>query len=95
METLNPAVVVSLMLSALVMIYVLANLKDLTGYFNNLIIISQACILVGLIFAILEPFYLPLLFNILEHSLFAIAAFLIALGCRYQSLTRQGRRDTL
>lgn len=95
MEMLNPAEVVSLMLSVFVIVYIFANLKDLTGYFNNLLIISQACIMVGLIFTILEAYYLPFLFNLLEHLFFAIAAVLIALGCRHQSLSSEDEEGTL
>ncbi len=93
LELLNPAEIVSLILSITVIIYALANLRELTDHMANLLMISLACVLVGLIFSIMEAFYLPDLLNLIEHALFAIAAFLLALGCRHQivSNTRSDR----
>ncbi len=92
-ELLNPAEIVSLMLSITVMIYALVNLRELNNYMSNLLLVSFACILVGLIFSIMEKFYLPDILNLIEHTLFAIAAFLLALGCRHKILSniRNGR----
>ena len=94
LELLNPAEIVSLILSITVMIYALANLRELTDYMTNLLMISLACVFVGLIFSIMEAFYLPDLLNLVEHTLFAIAAFLLALGCRHQILLgTKSKRD--
>ncbi|MFV1957167.1 MAG: hypothetical protein ACC669_05560 [bacterium] len=87
LELLNPAEIVSLILSITVIVYALANLREFTDYMSNLLLVSLASVLVGLIFSIMEEFYLPDILNLIEHTFFAIAAFLLALGCRHQILS--------
>lgn len=87
LEFINPAEIVTLLLCITVLVYALANLRELTDYMANLLLISLACVLVALVFSIMEEFYLPDILNLIEHTLFAIAAFLLALGCRHQIAT--------
>ncbi|MDT8367311.1 MAG: hypothetical protein RRA15_12640 [bacterium] len=79
---LNPAELLGLAMSVLVMLYLMVNWHNVSRSRYLPVVYGFFCVLGAFVATSLEEFFLGDLFNIIEHALMATGAILVTVGCR-------------
>ena len=79
---LNPAELIGLALCIMILAYLVVNWQTVAGSRYVPIVYAFLCLTGAFLCTTLEEFLLEDMFNVMEHSLMAAGALLVAVGCR-------------